>query len=545
MYRVFLFRSLRRISGTLFMVLLVVALVQCARRGTPTGGPKDITPPKLIKAEPKDMTINFKEKKIRLYFDEYIKLKDVQKQLIVSPPLKYPPVITPQGSPSKYVELTFKDTLRENTTYTLNFGRSIIDNNEGNPNSFLTYVFSTGTYIDSLMVAGAVKDAFNRSADSFISVMLYEIDSTYTDSTVYKRPPNYMTNTLDSAVVFRLKYLKAGKYAMFAIKDEGNDNMFNQKVDKIGFLNDTVTIPTDSTYVLTLFKEIPNYSAAVPSFAAKNKIIFGYSGDAKEMEITPLSGIPDSVRTMVGKEPNKDTLNYWFTPFDMDSIVFKVTNEKRRIIDTFTVKSRKVGTDSLKLAPNQSGNLSFSDPYYISSTTTPIVKIDSSKISLFNKDTTAVAFSVNLDTLNNRMQVDFKVEPNEKYKMDFLPGAIEDFFGIQNDSLSTSLSTGSYADFGNLKLTVEGDIEFPVIAQLTDEKGDLKREIKTDDKNEFEFTNLKPGKYLFRIIFDTNSNGKWDTGNYLEKKQPEKVTYFPEVIELRANWEKNQTFILN
>lgn len=545
MYRVFLFRSLRRISGTLFMVLLVVALVQCARRGTPTGGPKDITPPKLIKAEPKDMTINFKEKKIRLYFDEYIKLKDVQKQLIVSPPLKYPPVITPQGSPSKYVELTFKDTLRENTTYTLNFGRSIIDNNEGNPNSFLTYVFSTGTYIDSLMVAGAVKDAFNRSADSFISVMLYEIDSTYTDSTVYKRPPNYMTNTLDSAVVFRLKYLKAGKYAMFAIKDEGNDNMFNQKVDKIGFLNDTVTIPTDSTYVLTLFKEIPNYSAAVPSFAAKNKIIFGYSGDAKEMEITPLSGIPDSVRTMVGKEPNKDTLNYWFTPFDMDSIVFKVTNEKRRIIDTFTVKSRKVGTDSLKLAPNQSGNLSFSDPYYISSTTTPIVKIDSSKISLFNKDTTAVAFSVNLDTLNNRMQVDFKVEPNEKYKMELLPGAIEDFFGIQNDSLSTSLSTGSYADFGNLKLTVEGDIEFPVIAQLTDEKGDLKREIKTDDKNEFEFTNLKPGKYLFRIIFDTNSNGKWDTGNYLEKKQPEKVTYFPEVIELRANWEKNQTFILN
>jgi hypothetical protein len=143
------------------------------------------------------------------------------------------------------------------------------------------------------------------------------------------------------------------------------------------------------------------------------------------------------------------------------------------------------------------------------------------------------------------MQVDFKVEPNEKYKMELLPGAIEDFFGIQNDSLSTSLSTGSYADFGNLKLTVEGDIEFPVIAQLTDEKGDLKREIKTDDKNEFEFTNLKPGKYLFRIIFDTNSNGKWDTGNYLEKKQPEKVTYFPEVIELRANWEKNQTFILN
>src|SRR5690606_27900732 len=134
--------------------------------------------------------------------------------------------VIPQGSPSKYVELTIKDTLKENTTYTINFGKSIIDNNEGNPNSFLTYVFSTGTYIDSLMVAGAVKDAFKKSADSFISIMLYEMDSTYTDSTIYKRPPNYMTNTLDSAVVFRLKNLKAGKYAMFAIKDEGENHMF-------------------------------------------------------------------------------------------------------------------------------------------------------------------------------------------------------------------------------------------------------------------------------------------------------------------------------
>jgi len=535
---------LRRIFGTLFLILALIALAQCARRGTPTGGPKDITAPKLIKAEPKDMTINFKEKKIRLYFDEYVKLKDVQKQLIVSPPFEYTPVIIPQGSPSKYVELTIKDTLKENTTYTINFGRSIIDNNEGNPNSFLTYVFSTGTYIDSLMVAGAVKDAFKKSADAFISIMLYEMDSTYTDSTIYKRPPNYMTNTLDSAVVFRLKNLKAGKYAMFAIKDEGQNNIFDQKVDKIGFLNDTVTIPTDSTYLLTLFKEIPDYSIAVPSLAAKNKIIFGYFGDPKEIEITPMSGIPDSVRTMIKKEPDKDTLNYWFTPFDMDSVVFKITNERLKIIDTFTVKARKVGIDSLKLTPNQSGSLSFNEPYYISSTTTPIVKIDSSKISLFNKDSVAVAFSVKLDTLSNRVGFNFKVEPNENYNMELLPGAIEDFFGVRNDTLTSSLTTGSYADFGNLKITVEGDIEFPVIAQLTDEKGALKREIHTGDKNEFEFNNLKPGKYIFRIIFDTNGNGKWDTGNYLKKLQPEKVTYFPDIIELRANWEKNQTFIL-
>ncbi|MEC7263262.1 MAG: Ig-like domain-containing protein, partial [Bacteroidota bacterium] len=262
--------------GLLFISFMVLALWQCAKRGSPTGGPKDVTPPKLIRSEPENFTINFKETKIRLYFDELIKLQDVQNQLVVSPPFKHAAEITPQGTPSKYIELVIKDTLRENTTYTINFGQSIQDNNEGNPNSFLTYVFSTGDYIDSLSVSGAVKDAFNRKADEFISVMLYEMDSTYNDSTIYKSPPLYITNTGDSLPFFELKNLKAGQYALFALKDANKNNMYNQGQDKIGFIQDTVTIPTDSIYLLTLFKEMANYKASVPSFVAKNKIIFGY-----------------------------------------------------------------------------------------------------------------------------------------------------------------------------------------------------------------------------------------------------------------------------
>ncbi len=171
---------IQRILSFFFLIAVVLAALQCARRGSPTGGPKDNTPPVLLKAEPENLTTEFKAKKIRLYFDEYIKLEDVQNQLIVSPPLKYNPEVTPQGGARKYVEITLKDTLLENTTYTLNFGQGIVDNNEGNPNSFLTYVFSTGTYIDSLTVSGVVKDAFNKKADEFISVMLYEIDTAYT-----------------------------------------------------------------------------------------------------------------------------------------------------------------------------------------------------------------------------------------------------------------------------------------------------------------------------------------------------------------------------
>ena len=141
----------KRIFAFLFLFVLAAVMVQCARRGRPTGGPKDIAPPVLLKTEPENMTINFKDTKIRLYFDELVKLEDVQEQLIVSPPLKYMPDITPQGGANKFIEITIKDTLKENTTYTLNFGQSIVDNNEGNPNSFLTYVFSTGSYMNSLV----------------------------------------------------------------------------------------------------------------------------------------------------------------------------------------------------------------------------------------------------------------------------------------------------------------------------------------------------------------------------------------------------------
>lgn len=534
---------MRRILAFLFLFLLVTALWQCARRGNPTGGPKDIAPPVLIKAEPENMTINFKSDKIRLYFDEFVKLEDIQNQLIVSPPLKYIPEITPQGGASKYVEVKIKDTLKANTTYTFNFGQSIVDNNEGNPNSFLTYVFSTGDYIDSLEASGVVRDAFNRKADEFISIMLYEIDSAYTDSTLYQKPPNYITNTLDSTVIFTLKNLKEGKYVMFAIKDESKNNIFDQNTDKVAFLQDTISLPTDSTYLLTLFKEIPDYKISVPSFVAKNRISFGYYGDGSNIDIEPLTVLPDSVKTTILKERGKDTLNYWFTPTDIDSIVFTITNEKMKLIDTFTVKSRKVDLDSLIFIPNQRGSLSFNDPFYIAANI-PLVQIDSSKVTMINKDSTAVDFTIILDSVTNKVDFDFIVEPNENYILDLVPGAITGFFGATNDTLSYRLSTKSLADYGNLSISLEGNVTYPLIVQLTDEKGKIEQEIISKEAQVFEFNTIDPSNYLVRIIFDSNGNGKWDTGSYLKKIQPEKVSYFPGVIEIRANWEKIETFRL-
>lgn len=533
----------KRILGYLFILILIFAGVQCARKGTPTGGPKDLTPPKLLKAEPNNMSLNFKTNKIRLYFDEYIKLNKVQEQLIISPPLKYPPQISPQGGASKFIEIILKDTLKENTTYTFNFGQSIVDNNEGNPNSFLTYVFSTGDYIDSLVVSGVVKDAFKRKADTFISVLLYELDSTYTDSTIYKKLPNYLTNTLDSTTIFYLRNIKAGNYALFALKDQGKNNLFNQKLDKIAFLQDTVSLPTDSIYLLNLFREIPDYTLSVPTFAAKNKIIFGYQGVVEDIKIASLNPLPDSVQTLIRKERDKDTLNFWFTPFEADSLQFVVTNEKLSLKDTFTLKSRKLPLDTLLITSSQKGSLNFGERFSILANT-PIVRMDTSKIYIINKDSLAISFKATLDSTQNKVDIDFPLEPNQRYAVDLYEGAITDFFGKTNDSVVYQLTTKSYADFGNLRLTLSGAVQYPLLVQLTDEKEVLKREIYVTEPKILEFNLIPPGKYLIRAIFDANSNRKWDTGNYLQKKQPEKVSYYPDIIDVRANWELEQTFIL-
>ncbi len=529
---------------SLFFILWIgLALWQCARRGTPTGGPQDVTPPELIRTEPENFSTEFNSKRIRLYFDEYIKLEDVQNQLIISPPLQYQPVIRPQGGVSKYVEVTIKDTLKENTTYTLNFGQSIVDNNEGNPNSFLTYVFSTGTYIDSLTLSGAVKDAFNRKADEFISVMLYELDTAFTDSTVFKRPPNYISNTLDSLPVFELKNLKAGKYKLIALKDINKNNLFDQRQDKIGFVEDTITIPTDSIYLLNLFKEVPDYSISVPSYVAKNKIIFGYQGIREDFSIETFTELPDSVRTTILKDRETDTLNYWLTPTDLDSIVFMVQNTILDQKDTFTVKTRDLPLDSLKLSNNSRGKLGFEDTFSMFGNT-PIVEVDTSKIDFFISDSIPYPYGYELDSLKSQIDFSFEKEANQSYNFSLLPGAITDFFGIQNDSLDYRFSTGSYADYGNLRMNISGAVRYPMIVQLTNEQGEIQREKISEIPQPVEFNNLDPATYLVRVIFDDNANGVWDTGNYLKKIQPEKISYYPDVIEVRANWELEQSFVI-
>ena len=216
--RLFSIRNISIICSTICFLVLS----NCAKTGRPEGGPKDEDAPIFVTAKPPYKSLFFKEKEIRIEFDEFVRMKDLNKQLIVSPPLKNPPLISPQGSPSKEIKIKILDTLQENTTYIFNFGNAVVDNNESNVLENFSYVFSTGDYIDSLTTKGSVKEAGTIENKANISLLLYRLDSSYTDSIVYKKKPNYVTKTQDS-VNFSFFNLRKGSYKVIALKEEISD----------------------------------------------------------------------------------------------------------------------------------------------------------------------------------------------------------------------------------------------------------------------------------------------------------------------------------
>ncbi len=526
----------------LFIILIIFTTVlSCAKKGRPSGGPKDTEPPVLISAEPKNNSVNFTGQKIELKFNEYVKLKDINKQLIISPPLNIPPQILPQGGASKSIKITILDTLQPNTTYSFNFGNSIIDNNEGNSLSFFKYVFSTGSNIDSLTLRGTIRDAISKTADDFVSVMLYEVDSTFNDSVVYNKKPRYITNTLDNTTNFNFENLKKGKYLLIALKEETDNFLFNQKTDKIAFKSEYISIPNTDNNELILFKEIENYKPLKAKQERKNRIKFRYEGQAVEpIKINLLTEV--DLTSKITKEVKNDTLQYWFKPdIALDSLVFTMIHKKE--IDTLTVRMRnKVKSDSLSFKP-LSSSLNFDESFKILPSI-PIVKIDNSKIKIIDKDSIPISFTSSIDDLTSEIYLEFDKGESQKYSIDILPNAFVDFFESTNDTLNYRANTKSFKDYGNLIVSLKNTPDYPLVAQLVSKKGEVKYELYGTGKTNFEFLNIEPAIYNLRFIFDKNKNKIFDTGNYLKKQQPEHVVYHPEDIEIRANWDVVEQFTL-
>jgi len=532
-----------RFYNSLFFIFIALIIASCANRGTPNGGEKDVFPPEIVKSEPENYTTNFNSKEIKIYFNEYIKTKQLTKQLVISPPMKTQPNITPLGSASKYITIKIFDTLQPNTTYAFNFGNSIVDNNEENPFKYYRYVFSTGSFIDSLYIKGSIKDALLFEVDDFVSVGLYQVDSIYSDSLLYKTQPNYITNTLDSTTNFKIENIKPGKYMLRALKDKNSDNRFQQKNEKVAFYETPITLPQDTskTYELKLFAETINYRAAKPMLVAGQKIIFGYEGNYNDTKIEMLSKVPNNFRGRYYKAEKSDSLFYYYHPnIKADSLIFKITN--RKVIDTFTVRIKDKERDSLIIKSNPKGAIGIEKDFYVSANI-PFISINEAKITIRDKDSAFVNFKTEYDSLKNSYALKFTKTQDNEYRIQVLPNAIIDLFNNTNDTLNYKVRTNTQYKYFNIRIVLENE-KYPVIVQLTDSDYNVVAEQYIDKQQAVDFSYLDPSNFYLRVIYDTNANKKYDTGNYLKGIQPERVSYYPDVIEGTAGFDKVITFKL-
>lgn len=531
------------ISRVLVVLLSMFSLIQCANPGSPTGGPKDEKAPIMLSSKPENKTVNFEADEIVIKFDELVKFKDLNKQLIISPPMKHDPEIKPTASAMDRVNIKILDTLKENTTYTINFGDALRDNNEGNVFSNFRYVFSTGDYIDSLILRGKIGDAFKNDFAKGVMVMLYKIDSTFTDSTIFTNTPTYVTSTIKSDT-FRIENIKKGKYQLIALEEKTRTLKFNPAQDKIAFLQEYITIPDTNKYLLKLYKQAPDFKMKRPIHKGTGQISFDLLGNSQDVEIKRILPIKnDTVIDMWEYSKYRDTINYWFSARESDSIVFLVKSDMNDLNDTVSVSLKKQKEIKASFTPKNINLVPKKRVNILSNF--PISAFETDSIEVLNlKDSTEVNTKISIEDKYN-LKIDFEPMYESKYGIKLYPGAITNFFGDTNDTLNFMASVKKKTEFGEIVLKITNIASYPIIVDLVKAKG-LKtvERIYAKENQDFIFSQLLPGEYTVRLIYDDNGNERWDPGNYLQHLQPEEVKYFSGVINLKANWDIQQEWIL-
>ena len=509
-----------------YIILLIIFSAACARIGSPTGGDKDTQAPKLVKTYPKNQSVNFKGNEIILHFDEYIQLKNINKNLLISPPLKQRPNISPLGTASKEVRIKFLDTLLPNTTYLINFGQSIVDYNEGNKFGNFQFVFSTGKKIDSFKLKGKITPIHFAKNPTKIIVGLYQINKFY-DSIVYRKPPYYVA-VADQNGLFNFNFLAKGKYKIRAIADENNNYVYNSDNEAIGFISEIITIPKDSLINIQLFKELKRFNYENTKQLSKNHIQLSVTGKKDSLKIKTITKISDSV-LIYGKK----NIDLWYKSF-LDTVKIEINNGKYH--KTFKSK-RKNNIDSLVIRINKKGNIHPLDTLIIIGNI-PLITAKKDNIKL-TSDSVKIPFSLYKNKMSN-FEINFKHITGKKYKLLILPKTITDFLGTKNkDTLNIDFIIPPKTEFGKLILEIP-NVKKPYFVEVLNKNNKVVRQSKTTTNSKVKLNFLSPGKYFVRIVIDKNKNNCWDTGNYLKHKQAEKVIFINKIIEVRANWEVNQ-----
>jgi uncharacterized protein (DUF2141 family) len=560
-----------KISGIIRLTLsciVLTLLAACATIVSPSGGPKDETPPSVTYSNPKNRSTNFQGNRFVIGFSEYIQLVEIEKELLVSPPLSKDPDFRIKG---RSLIVKMKDTLRNNTTYNFYFGNAIADITEKNPLKNYSFTFSTGSVIDSLSISGQVSDALTRLSVKDALVVLY---SKTEDSVPFLEKPVYVSRTNDDGK-FEFNCLASGKYRLIAFKDVNNDYLYTPKTEIVGF-NDslvepyfiappdkdtTIKVQTATTpfYALAAFNEPDSIQRLQKAaMTASHLLTMAFRYPLINPVYEPLNLDSTVNWSRMEYTPARDTVNCWLLGTMPDTLRLKIMDQGT-VIDTLEVatlfkprssgkgKSQAVDT-TLKLTPTaaRSGFLDWEKPCTITFAN-PLSSIDPALpmlIQTMRKDT-LVPKIVFADSIHRRIEIRHKWQTDEEYKILLPAGTFRDVYGQINDTVRFGFKVRPKEDYGTFKVKVSLDgTPYPVILQLLNEKGITLTQKYISQPQMVDFGFLIPGKYGLKAIVDSNGNGKWDTGILLKHQQPERVLVHPKTFEVRGNWDLEEEWKL-
>tara|TARA_R110002096_G_scaffold352864_6_gene546053 strand:+ start:7134 stop:8744 length:1611 start_codon:yes stop_codon:yes gene_type:complete len=527
-----------------FFRLLTIYLFTtgCAQVVMPTGGEKDIVPPKVVKISPENESVNFDSKEIIIEFDEFTKLNQLKQQLIVSPPLKHGLNTKIKG---KKLFIEIEDTLQPNTTYVLNFGNALVDLSENNPIPNFQYVFSTGSFIDSLELTGKVLDAFSLEVEKEVLVLLY-VKEEKNDSLLFNGFPTYVGRTNESGE-FKLSNIAEGKYIISALKESNDNFIYDRPDEKIAYNQATISLPkADSTaQTLFTFKEAPKKQYIETNTWKENELILKYIKPFNHLEFDFLDTVLSDILIDYRFSLNNDSATFWFK--ELSAQRFKlILNDDTSYTDTIRLKFDSIPKRSkLKITNTLTQKAPFHTPFTLIFNRL-IEDFDTSKIMVMTADSNALEYKVLIDSMNRKkVYFVFNQESDSSYHVQLLPGAFTDVFErTWSDTLNQKISIDGFEDYGLLELEVDLEKDTgSFIIQLTDEQGKVLRSKPLVDLKA-NFLHLKPGSFRLKLILDENKNGRWDTGDYGKKIQAEKTFLYDESIQIRANWDKEIKWII-
>lgn len=523
------------------LILLILFVFGCASVQPPTGGPKDKTPPKVIKETPKNLALNFSTNEIEIVFDEFIKLSQEFKEISISPALNKLPTFKYKKN---VLTIKFTDSLEKNTTYTINFGKSIVDYNEGNILKNYSYVFSTGNIIDSLSITGNVVQSLNKKPEIEIPVFIIPI---HQDSIFRKKPANIFTTT-DSLGNFTLRNLKPDTYRIYALKETGGgDRVFNSINEEIAFQADSIVLTKNITGIkLQTFKEIPPVFATVERRISPDaRLFFTFNQPNTNPSLKIISPKELDSQKLVEFNTRGDTASMWIPDMSFDSVSVAVQNN---LIPLDTVVLRRAKRDNYTKIVTVKDNLVNSEisqqTGLLLNISAPVTSFDIEKITILDDTTKLKGFKLIKDTSSvRRYKIDYPWKAGHGYTIRLADNTFTGPFGA-NKYYTSTFKLSATDNYGNLMLAVTAPNPADYLIQLLKDGETLIKTNKISGTEKIPYRNLPTGKYSIRVIYDVNKNGKWDTGSVQQKRQPEPVWNSDKIITLRSNWDMDESLAI-